>query len=58
MDRLDPSVDGGREWRTSIGDGGDFYCWHNLTFVNSTTAFVVGPTHHGYGATLTGSTGP
>jgi hypothetical protein len=48
-DQLDVSVDGGRRWRTAIGDGGDFYGWGNLSFVNTNTAFVVGPTHYGYG---------
>jgi hypothetical protein len=48
-DQLGSSVDGGRQWRTSIGDGGDFYGWGNLSFVNTTAAFVVGPTHYGYG---------
>jgi hypothetical protein len=50
MDQLDSSADGGRQWRTSIRDGGDFYGWGNPSFVNTNTAFVVGPTHYGYGA--------
>jgi hypothetical protein len=48
-DQLDSSVDGGRQWTTAIGDGGDFYGWGNLSFVSTSAAFVVGPTHYGYG---------
>jgi hypothetical protein len=48
-DELDSSSDGALRWHSSIGDGGDFYGWGNLLFVNTTTAFVVGPTHYGSG---------
>jgi photosystem II stability/assembly factor-like uncharacterized protein len=40
------TFDGGRHWHTVLRDGGSFYGWADLRFVNTDTGFVVGPTHY------------
>ncbi len=46
FDSLVGTLDGGRHWHTVLRDGGSFYGWAGLRFVNADTGFVVGPTHY------------
>jgi len=43
---LSATSDGGREWRTRLSLGGNFSGFAGLEYVNSSTAFVIGPTHY------------
>ncbi|HEY6275817.1 MAG TPA: hypothetical protein VIX86_05755 [Streptosporangiaceae bacterium] len=46
FDTLVGTLDGGRHWHTVLRDGGSFFGWAGLRFVNTDTGFVVGPTHY------------
>jgi hypothetical protein len=46
FDALAGTRDGGRHWHTVARDGGSFFGWADLRFVNADTGFVVGPTHY------------
>jgi photosystem II stability/assembly factor-like uncharacterized protein len=46
VDTLVGTLDGGRRWHTVLRDGGSFFGWAGLRFVNTDTGFVVGPTHY------------
>ena len=46
VDTLVGTLDGGRHWHMVFRDGGSFYGWADLRFVNTDTGFVVGPTHY------------
>lgn len=45
-DTLNGTLNGGHSWTVSIRDGGSFFGWADLEFINATTGFVVGPTHY------------
>ncbi|MGH9108174.1 MAG: WD40/YVTN/BNR-like repeat-containing protein, partial [Acidimicrobiales bacterium] len=45
-DTLNSTLDGGQNWTVTIRDGGSFYGWADLRFIDANTGYVVGPTHY------------